>query len=145
MSSLSRIIGHTTGEFAEKRQVGYYQVWSINYNQLLNRADMQMDDLASPWRIECFSEGSMKCVVGACCGELEYVRDPVTATDKVVNIDGLEVSVARPEFFVVNKCSDLQWEQEHNPTVRREPDRTGSEVTLDGIWVPIYCTESDWR
>jgi hypothetical protein len=91
MSSLSRIIGLRAGEFAEKRQVVYYQVWPINYNQLLNRADMRMDDLASPWRIECFSDGSMKCVVGDCCGELEYVRDPVTATDKVINIDGLEV------------------------------------------------------
>jgi hypothetical protein len=73
-------MGHTIGEYAEKRQVGKYQLWSVNYNRLLNRADVRMDDLASPWRIECYSDGSMKCVVGASREELEYIRDPVTFT-----------------------------------------------------------------
>ncbi len=39
----------------------------------------------------------------------------------------------------MNKFSNLQWEQERSQTAVRDSDGTGSEVTLDGIWVPIYA------
>jgi hypothetical protein len=106
---------------------------------------VRKDDLASPWRIECYSDGSLKCVVGASFEELEYVRDPVVFTIKIINVSGLEVSVEGPELFVVNKFSLLMQEQERDPVVVRDSHGTGDEVTLDGIWVPIFCTESDWR
>jgi hypothetical protein len=48
----------------------------------------------------------MKCVVGASCEELEFVRDPVSLSEKIVNVSRLEVSVSRPELFVVNKYGD---------------------------------------
>ncbi len=145
INGIGRIMGHTAGEFAEKRQVGNYWFWSIDYGQLLYKADMIKDDLASPWRIECYSDGSMKCVVGASCEELEFVRDPVTLLDKVVNVSWLKVSVSRPELFVVNKYSNLQQEHDRNPVAVRDSDGRDGEVFLEGIWIPIYYEDCGWR
>ncbi len=44
INSLGRIMGHTPGEFAEKRQVGNYWFWSIDYGQLLYRPGISMAD-----------------------------------------------------------------------------------------------------
>jgi hypothetical protein len=142
--SLGRISGHTAGEYAKIRQVGEYRLWSINYNKLLNRADARKDDLASPWRIECYSDGSMKCAVGASFEELEFVYDSDIIGSKIINKSGLEVFVRRPELFVVNKFSNLLRDKEDNLPSSRGSDPSKSEVMLDGIWVPIFCTESDW-
>jgi hypothetical protein len=94
--SLGRISGHTVGEYAKIRQVGEYRLWSINYNKLLNRADARKDDLASPWRIECYSDGSMRCAVGASFEELEFVYDKDLIGSRIDNKSGLEVFVKRP-------------------------------------------------
>jgi hypothetical protein len=145
INSLGRIMGQASGEFAQKRQVGNYWFWSIDYGRLLSRADMLKDDLASPWRIECYSNGSIKCVVGASCEELEFVRDPVSFSDKIVNVSGLEVSVSRPELFVVNKYSNMQQELDRNPVAVRDSDGRDCEVFLEGIWIPIYYEDGGWR
>jgi len=142
--SLGRISGHTAGEYAKIRQVGEYRLWSINYNKLLNRADTRKDDLASPWRIECYSDGSLKCTVGASFEELEFVYNEDLLGSKIINKSGLEVFVKRPELFVVNKFSNLLREKEENLPSSRGSDPTKKDVTLDGVWVPIFCTDSDW-
>ncbi len=99
--SLGRISGHTAGEYAKIRQVGEYRLWSINYNKLLNRADTRKEDLASPWRIECYSDGAVRCTVGASFEELEFVYNEDLIGSKIINKSGLEVFVKRPELFVV--------------------------------------------
>jgi hypothetical protein len=132
INSLGRIMGHAPGEFAEKRQVGNYWFWSIDYGRLLYRTDMLKDDLASPWRIECYSG-------------LEFVRDLVSFSDKIINVSGLEVSVSRPELFVVNKYSNMQQELDRNPIAVRDSDGRDCEVFLEGIWIPIYYEDSGWR
>jgi hypothetical protein len=142
--SLGRISGHTVGEYAKIRQVGEYRLWSINYNKLLNRADIRKDDLASPWRIECYSDGLMRCAVGASFEELEFVYDKDLTGRRIINKSGLEVFVKRPELFVVNKFGNLLRDKENDLPAVQGSDPTNSEVTLDGIWVPIFCTESDW-
>jgi hypothetical protein len=144
INSLGRLMG-MAGDFGGKRQVGDYWFWSIDYGQLLYRADMMKDDLASPWRIECYFDGTMKCVMGASCEELEFVRDPVTFSDKVVNVSELEVSVSRPELFVVNKYSNMQQEQDRHPVAIRDSDGRDGEVFLEGIWIPIYYEDGGWR
>ena len=106
---------------------------------------MLKDDLASPWRIECYSDGSMKCVVGASCEELEFVRDPVSLSEKIVNVSRLEVSVSRPELFVVNKYSNMLQELERNPVAVRDSDGRDGDVVLEGIWIPIYYEDDGWR
>ncbi len=65
LSTLGRILGHTVGEYAESRIVEGRQLWTINYAKLLNRGYVRHDDLASPWRIECYSDRTLKCVLGA--------------------------------------------------------------------------------
>jgi hypothetical protein len=145
INSLGRIMGQASSEFAEKRQVGSYWFWSVDYGRLLSRSDMQKDDLASPWRIECYSDGSMKCVVGASCEELEFVRDPVSLSEKIVNVSRLEVSVSRPELFVVNKYSNMLQELERNPVAVRDSDGRDGDVFLEGIWIPIYYEDCGWR
>jgi hypothetical protein len=142
--SLGHISGHTAGEYAKIRQVGEYRLWSINYNKLLNRADTRKEDLASPWRIECYSDGSMKCAVGASFEELEFVYDRDLIGSKIINKSGLEVFVKRPELFVVNKFSNLLRDKENNLPSVLGSDTLKREVTLDGIWVHIFCTECDW-
>jgi hypothetical protein len=142
--SLGRISGHTAGEYAKIRQVGEYRLWSINYNKLLNRADTRKDDLASPWRIECYSDGAIRCAVGASFEELEFVYNEDLIGSKIINKSGLEVLVKRPELFVVNKFSNLLREKEEDLPSSRGSDPSNKDVTLDGIWVPIFCTESDW-
>jgi hypothetical protein len=97
------------------------------------QSDMHKDDLASPWRIECYSDGSMKCVMGASCEELEFVRDPVSLSEKIVNVSRLEVSVSRPELFVVNKYSNMLQELERNPVAVRDSDGREGGVFLEGI------------
>jgi hypothetical protein len=79
------------GEYAKIRQVGEYRLWSINYNKLLNRADTRKDDLSSPWRIKCYSNGSMRCAVGASFEELEFVYDKDLMGSRIINKSGLEV------------------------------------------------------
>jgi hypothetical protein len=106
---------------------------------------MMKDDLAYPWRIECYFDRSMKCVVGASCEELKFVRDPVTLSDKVVNVSGLEVSVSRPELFVVNRYSNMQQERERHPVAVRDSDGRDGKVCLEGIWIPIYYEDGGWR
>ncbi len=145
INSLGRIMGQASSEFAEKRQVGSYWFWSIDYGRLLSRSDMQKDDLASPWRIECYSDGSMKCVVGASCEELEFVKDPVSLSEKIVNVSRLEVSVSRPELFVVNKYSNMLQELDRNPVAVRDSDGRDGGVFLEGIWIPIYYEDCGWR
>jgi hypothetical protein len=145
INSLGRIMGQASSEFAEKRQVGSYWFWSVDYGRLLSRTDMHKDDLASPWRIECYSDGSMKCVVGASCEELEFVRDPVSLSEKIVNVSRLEVSVSRPELFVVNKYSNMLQELERNPVAVRDSDGRDGDVVLEGIWIPIYYEDDGWR
>jgi len=76
---------------------------------------------------------------------LEFVNDWDTLTSKIVNKSGLEVFIERFKLFVVNKFSNLLQEQEHGLPLVRGSDLANTEVTLDGIWVPIFCTESDWR
>jgi hypothetical protein len=142
--SLGRISGHTAGEYAKIRQVGEYRLWSINYNKLLNRSDTRKEDLASPWRIECYSDGAIRCAVGASFEELEFVYNADLLGSKIINKSGLEVFVKRPELFVVNKFSNLLREKEEDLPSTRGSDPSNKEVTLDGIWVPIFCTESDW-
>jgi hypothetical protein len=144
INSLGRIMGQAPGEFAEKRQVGDCWFWSIDYGQLLYRTDMLKDNLASPWRIECYSDESMKCVVGTSCEELEFVRDPVSLSDKIVNVSGLEVSVSRPELFVVNRFSNMQQEKERNPVAVRDSDDRNCDVFLEGIWIPVYYEDDSW-
>ncbi len=145
INSLGRIMGQAPGKFAEKRQVGNYWFWSKDYGRLLYRTDMLKDDLASPWRIKCYSDGSMKCVVGASCEELEFVRDPVSFSEKIINVSGLEVSVSRPELFVVNKFSNMQQELDRNPVAVRDLDGRDCDVFLEGIWIPIYYEDCGWR
>jgi len=142
--SLGRISGHTAGEYAKIRQVGEYRLWSINYNKLLNRSDTRKEDLASPWRIECYSDGAIRCAVGASFEELEFVYNADLLGSKIINKSGLEVFVKRPELFVVNKFSNLLREKEEDLPSTRGSDPSNKEVTLDGIWVPIFCTDSDW-
>ncbi len=50
----------------------------------------------------------------------------------------------RPELFVVNKFSNLLRDKENDLPSVRGSDPSNSEVTLDGIWVPIFWTESNW-
>jgi hypothetical protein len=87
----------------------------------------------------------MKCVVGASCEELEFVRDPVSLSEKIVNVSRLEVSVSRPELFVVNKYSNMLQELERNPVAVRDSDGRDGDVVLEGIWIPIYYEDSGWR
>jgi hypothetical protein len=87
----------------------------------------------------------MKCAVGAPFEELEFIYDADLIGSKIINKSGLEVFVKRPELFVVNKFSNLLREKEENLPSSRGSDPSRTEVTLDGIWVPIFCTESDWR
>jgi hypothetical protein len=124
--------------------VGEYRLWSINYNKLLNRSDTRKEDLASPWRIECYSDGAIRCAVGASFEELEFVYNADLIGSKIINKSGLEVFVKRPELFVVNKFSNLLREKEEDLPSSRGSDPSNKEVTLDGIWVPIFCTDSDW-
>jgi hypothetical protein len=86
----------------------------------------------------------MRCAVGASFEELEFVYDKDLIESRIVNKSGLEVFVKRPELFVVSKFSNLLRDKENDSPSVRGSDPSNSEVTLDGIWVPIFCTQSDW-
>ncbi len=66
-------------------------------------------------------------------------------SEKIVNVSRLEVSVSRPELFVVNKFSNMLQELERNPVAVRDSNGRDGGVFLEGIWIPIYYEDGGWR